>query len=146
MCRLGRCRARRLQQRCPRAAALSAPGPLGPGLGLGGQAPPPDGYAESWATGIERQNQLAWTDNAMKLWGHRENGTMIYRLFNISSDWYELNDLSASHPELLGKMQAMMESLRSTVFAPDRGPLEQAACNQIDKNHGFWGPWLTTVD
>lgn len=98
------------------------------------QAPPPDGYGRSWTTGIERQNQLAWTDNAMKLWGHRENGTMVYRLFNISSDWYELNDLSASHPGLVSSMRADLFEwysavLRSSSRAENNCRAEQSAAN-----------------
>ncbi len=63
-------------------------------------------------------------------------------LFDLVNDPHEATDVSAQHPQTVAQLKAMLDALRPGVYAPDRGPLEQAACDQITKNGGFWGPWL----
>lgn len=69
-----------------------------PSGGVVGPAPPQ-------ANGALGQHQLAWTDEHMKIWAHVEAGQWMYRLFNISDDWYEQHDLSKELPDTLTQMQ-----------------------------------------
>jgi hypothetical protein len=40
------------------------------------------------------------------------------------------------------RLYARQLEIRKGVFAPDRGAMEQAACDKMVANGGFWGPWL----
>ena len=64
-------------------------------------------------------------------------------LFDLVADPHETKDVAAAQPQLMKELRARLEAVRATVYAPDRGPLEQAACDVIDDRYGgFWGPWL----
>lgn len=63
-------------------------------------------------------------------------------LFDIEADPTEQTDVAAAHPHVVSKLHAQLEAVRATLYAPDRGPVEQAACDAIEKYGGFWGPWL----
>jgi len=43
-------------------------------------------------------------------------------------------------------MQPRLERARPTVYAPDRGALDPAACSANDAAGGFWVPWLTPAE
>ena len=63
-------------------------------------------------------------------------------LFNLKDDPHETADLAASQPARLRQLQARLQELRKAVYAPDRGPVDERACEAIAKYSGFWGPWL----
>mmetsp|Transcript_468 Transcript_468/g.933 ORF Transcript_468/g.933 Transcript_468/m.933 type:complete len:570 (-) Transcript_468:290-1999(-) len=66
-------------------------------------------------------------------------------LFDIIADPLETRDLASALPDVTSRLRDRLEELRSNVYAPDRGDVEQAACHQIDANGGFWGPWLPSL-
>eukprot|EP00927_Polykrikos_kofoidii_P049291 TRINITY_DN43369_c0_g1_i1.p1 TRINITY_DN43369_c0_g1~~TRINITY_DN43369_c0_g1_i1.p1 ORF type:complete len:569 (+),score=63.47 TRINITY_DN43369_c0_g1_i1:90-1796(+) len=63
-------------------------------------------------------------------------------LYDVVNDPTETTDISGMHPEVATALAARIETLRGGVYAPDRGPLEQAACDAADGYGDFWGPWL----
>ena len=63
-------------------------------------------------------------------------------LFNVVTDPNEEQDLVAKMPDLVTKLKARLAEVRQTVYAPDRGDIDQKACDQIQINRGFWGPWM----
>ena len=63
-------------------------------------------------------------------------------LFNLADDPNEATNLVRALPQTAAKLRARLDALRPSVFAPDRGPIEQAACDVIGSRYGgFWGPW-----
>lgn len=63
-------------------------------------------------------------------------------LFNVVTDPNEEEDLVAKMPDLVTKLKTRLAEVRQTVYAPDRGDIDQKACDQIQINRGFWGPWM----
>jgi len=65
-------------------------------------------------------------------------------LYNIAHDPHEVKDLSTdqAYGDKLKQLAKRLAELRKSVYAPDRGAIDPAACTQIQKNGGFWGPWL----
>ena len=63
-------------------------------------------------------------------------------LYDLEKDPNETHDLAAEKPDVAASLRARVEALRPGVYAPDRGPLEQAACDEVKRTGGFWGPWL----
>ena len=64
-------------------------------------------------------------------------------LFHIFDDPTEHHDLSTVQPELAAKLLKRLEDLDATLFDPPRGEPDHAgACAQVERNLGFWGPWL----
>ena len=68
-------------------------------------------------------------------------------LFHVIDDPSEKTNLAldtsnATAQAMFKKLLARQLEIRETVFAPDRGPMEQAACDKMVANGGFWGPWL----
>ena len=58
------------------------------------------------------------------------------------NDPTETQDLARAHPEIAARLRGRLDALRASVYAPDRGPIEQAACDVLgSRYHGFWGPW-----
>ena len=63
-------------------------------------------------------------------------------LFNLHEDPKEMRNLAEAHPEQVDKLRSRLAELRESVYAPDRGAIEQAACDVVNgRYHGFWGPW-----
>ncbi|KAK7231142.1 sulfuric ester hydrolase [Aureococcus anophagefferens] len=62
-------------------------------------------------------------------------------LYNVTADPTESDDLAAARPGAVAALRSRLEALRATVYAPDRGAKDDAACAQIATNGGFWGPW-----
>ena len=63
-------------------------------------------------------------------------------LFNLQDDPDEKTNLILAHPRTAARLSARLDVLRDSVYAPDRGPIEQAACDVVgSKWGGFWGPW-----
>ena len=70
-------------------------------------------------------------------------------LFDVGgADPGEHTDLAASRPKDVARMRARAQSLsREHPFRPSRGKgLDVRACNTIDLNSGFWGPWADNGD
>lgn len=64
-------------------------------------------------------------------------------LFNLDSDPYETSDVAAANPSKVKELMDRLVEIRTTVYSPDRGALDPAACAAIHgKWKGFWGPWL----
>jgi len=63
-------------------------------------------------------------------------------LFDLKQDPNEVHDVAASHPKVVARLRRRLDELRQSVYAPDRGAIEPAACEVItERYHGFWGPW-----
>uniref|UniRef100_A0A7S3FKK9 Uncharacterized protein n=1 Tax=Haptolina ericina TaxID=156174 RepID=A0A7S3FKK9_9EUKA len=67
-------------------------------------------------------------------------------LFDIVSDEAEMHNLAnstnATHAAALQQLKARMAEVRETVYAPERGDLDPAACEANQKHGGYWSPWL----
>eukprot|EP01084_Bolivina_argentea_P042852 78988_1 len=65
-------------------------------------------------------------------------------LFNIILDPTEHNDIinNSENAQLVAQIRARYLQLQKTTFYPDRGTPDQNCCVQIQKNGGYWGPWL----
>jgi hypothetical protein len=63
-------------------------------------------------------------------------------LFNVSADPTEHNDLAESQPEVAKRLLDRLRVYSATYFNPDRGDHDPRACKQVQKNKGFYGPWL----
>lgn len=67
-------------------------------------------------------------------------------LFDIRLDPYEQVDLAEAHPKQYGsvrdQMMARLAELNRDIFRPDRGSPDPEACAQVERNGGFWGPWV----
>jgi hypothetical protein len=63
-------------------------------------------------------------------------------LFNITADPTEHNDLVHERPDDADRLMNRLVKVSATLFEPDRGTVQKAACDQLKKNGGFYGPWL----
>ena len=65
-------------------------------------------------------------------------------LFDVGgADPGEHSNLAAARPADVARMAARMAVLSQTKFKPARGSgLDVRGCEAIDKNGGFWGPWI----
>jgi len=63
-------------------------------------------------------------------------------LFNITADPTEHNDLVHERPDDANRLLDRLVKVSATMFNPDRGTVQKAACDQVQKNGGFFGPWL----
>lgn len=66
-------------------------------------------------------------------------------LFNWIKDPTEHDDIvnDTGNAEIVSSMRARFQELLKTTFNPDRGAPDQNCCVQIEKNGGYWGPWLS---
>ena len=63
-------------------------------------------------------------------------------LFEVLGDPTEERSLAAEEPELFKSMLAEVDELQATVYSPDRGAEDPAACATATTTYsGFWGPW-----
>ena len=75
--------------------------------------------------------------------GGIENGTGTC-LFDLGVDPSEALDLAAMQHELFGSMLSRIDDLQESVFSPDRGETDPAACDSaVTINGGYWGPWIS---
>lgn len=63
-------------------------------------------------------------------------------LFNIFDDPGETTDLAKIRPDKLQQLLTRQAEIRTSVFAKERGDLDQQACVANDAAGGFWTPWL----
>ncbi|MEN8734029.1 MAG: sulfatase-like hydrolase/transferase, partial [Lentimonas sp.] len=69
--------------------------------------------------GFESQGQLAWTTQQYKLYS--KNGGAKWQLYDLLSDPSEVNDLSATHPELVQQMSKDLAQWRASCKQSDEG-------------------------
>lgn len=63
-------------------------------------------------------------------------------LFDVIDDPSERKNLAWHMPDVWHEMRKRMLEIESTVFSPDRGSQDPAACAAVaDRYDGFWGPW-----
>ena len=74
--------------------------------------------------------------------GSVENGGC---LFNWIKDPTEHDDIvnETDNAQIVSSMRAEFQKLIKTKFNPNRGAPDQNCCVQIQKNGGYWGPWLS---
>ena len=86
-------------------------------------------------------NSVAWDT-----WATVEECTTAAKvgcLFNVFDDPSERHDLALQKPQLAAAMMQRMRELDATLFDPPRGAPDHAgACEQVERNGGYWGPWL----
>lgn len=63
-------------------------------------------------------------------------------VFNVTADPTEHSDLAEAMPELAEQLLNRLRIISKTRFDPKRGKGDPAACKQVEKNGGFYGPWL----
>ena len=63
-------------------------------------------------------------------------------LFELNSDASEHADVAAIEDEVMKSMIARLGALQASLFTPDRGQMDERACEQVLANGGFYGPWL----
>jgi len=64
-------------------------------------------------------------------------------LFDIYADPTEHHDIASEHPTIVADLVNRINDAKKTIFNPDRGALDPAACNTaLGKYNGFWGPWV----
>ena len=63
-------------------------------------------------------------------------------LFELYGDETEHVNLADSEGGVMKMMVARLAALQPSIFNPDRGKADQAACAQVSKNGGFYGPWV----
>jgi arylsulfatase I/J len=63
-------------------------------------------------------------------------------LYDLEADPEERHNLARHKPELWHEMHKRLHAIDKTAFSPDRGHVDvQAACVQVERYGGFWGPW-----
>jgi len=51
--------------------------------------------------------------------------------------------LASQHPDIVAKFQARMKEIEKTLFNPDRGTPDPAACKASEEKwDNFRGPWV----
>ena len=64
-------------------------------------------------------------------------------LYRLDVDPTEHTDLAPSHPKLLATMLAELQRHNRSVWSPDRGSWDPAACAAaLTTWGGTWGPWV----
>jgi hypothetical protein len=66
-------------------------------------------------------------------------------LYDIESDPYEYNNLAATQPRDWERLYAIAMEEEKKVFSPQRGSKDPKACKAVEKNGGFWGPFMPWV-
>ncbi len=77
-----------------------------------------------------------------KGWPHDAGAGELYDIF---ADETEHDNLAATLPGVLARMQARLAELNVGNFAPGRGTPDIGACVQAIKNGGFYGPWVNVT-
>eukprot|EP00947_MAST-08B_sp_MAST-8B-sp1_P005442 g5442.t1 len=79
-------------------------------------------------------------DSKTRLCGRKaKNGC----LFELGADPTERKSLAEVMPERFNAMLARVDKLQGSVYSPDRGKTDPAACAQATgPNKGFWGPFV----
>lgn len=63
-------------------------------------------------------------------------------LYELTSDENEARNVAAEHSDVAQRLLRRLDVARATVYAPNRGVPDPAACDANDRNGGFWSPWL----
>eukprot|EP01120_Amphizonella_sp_Union-15-10_P016086 TRINITY_DN837_c0_g1_i3.p1 TRINITY_DN837_c0_g1~~TRINITY_DN837_c0_g1_i3.p1 ORF type:complete len:141 (+),score=19.99 TRINITY_DN837_c0_g1_i3:52-474(+) len=64
-------------------------------------------------------------------------------LYNIKEDPTEHNDIAQQNPAILEKLHQRIAQIKTTLFSPNRGRVDPAACEAARvRYNGYWGPWL----
>lgn len=64
-------------------------------------------------------------------------------LFNVLHDETESTNLAAANPALFRTLLARVDALQASVWSPDRGAPDPAACAAAEGRYkGYWGPWV----
>jgi len=63
-------------------------------------------------------------------------------LFDLQTDPGEYESLATQLPEVFAEMLARLDEVQGTVYSPDRGTINKAACEQVKTNEGYWGPFI----
>jgi hypothetical protein len=64
-------------------------------------------------------------------------------LFDLFQDPYETSSIAAKNASLFTTMLARVDDLQKTVYSPDRGSKDKAACTMAESSYeGYWGPWI----
>ena len=63
-------------------------------------------------------------------------------LFDIFSDPQETHSLATELPEVFYSMLRRIDELQLTVYSPDRGDKQEAACEAAIARGYYWGPWV----
>jgi len=103
-----------------------------------------------WKLILGLQTQTGWTGptypNSSTNWQSDfalESCEFSGCLFNIETDPTEHNEVGDQFPEIRHKLHERIRELEKTVFSPDRGLEDPAACGTaLTTWGGFWGPWL----
>merc|ERR1719356_140905 len=64
-------------------------------------------------------------------------------LYHIFADPGERRNLARTKPDVHKKLLQEVDKLSKSLFAPDRGKVDKAACRMaFQQNDGYWGPFL----
>lgn len=64
-------------------------------------------------------------------------------LYELRADPLEQNNLAAALPERVASMRKRLDEIAATAFDPDRGLINDMACEAALSRHGgFWGPFV----
>ena len=63
-------------------------------------------------------------------------------LFNVLDDPTEQHDVAADHPDIVKDLRARIAAHQATVYSPERGGDDGAACAAAARYGGFWGPFI----
>jgi len=63
-------------------------------------------------------------------------------LFNVLDDPTEQHDVAADHPDVVKGLRARIAVHQATVYSPERGGDDGAACAAAARYGGFWGPFI----
>ena len=68
--------------------------------------------------------------------------------FDIINDYTEHNDLinNKDYANIIELMRERYQELEPTKINFDRGSSQKDCCLQIEKNGGYWGPWVHCTD
>ena len=61
-------------------------------------------------------------------------------MFELNSDASEHADVAAIEHEVMKSMIARLGALQASLFTPDRGQMDERACEQVLANGGFMVP------
>ena len=68
--------------------------------------------------------------------------------FDVINDYTEHNDLinNKDYAYIIELMRKRYQELEATKINFDRGSSQKDCCLQIEKNNGYWGPWVNCTD
>ena len=65
-------------------------------------------------------------------------------LWNLlcQADPLESTSLAEQMPDMFSELLAIIDAGQETVYSPDRGSKDPAACQAVINRSFYWGPWL----